>query len=221
MNHSSKDNVLDELWRRVLIAVVRAPDAGLANDAIGVLVDAGIGCIEVTFTTPDALDIISDAARRYPHAVIGAGTIVTPEDAVAASTAGAQFLVSPGTDPTVTHHMVDTGLAVMTGALTPTEVMHANALGVDVVKIFPGSLGGPGYLKSLTGPFPDTKMMPTGGVTPDNAPQWVSAGAFALGAGSDLLPPTAMANQDWETVRNRADNFLNALSAVIAERSCQ
>lgn len=221
MNQSNKDNVLDQLWRRVLIAVVRAPDAELANDSIGVLVGAGIECIEVTFTTPDAPAVISDAARRYPQAIIGAGTIVTPEHAVQASTAGAQFLVSPGTHPTVTGHMVDTGLPVMTGALTPSEIMHANALGVDVVKVFPGSLGGPGYLQSLTGPFPDTKMMPTGGVSPDNAVQWVSAGAFVLGAGSDLLPSTAIANGDWETVRNRADNFLNALSSVTAERSSQ
>jgi 2-dehydro-3-deoxyphosphogluconate aldolase/(4S)-4-hydroxy-2-oxoglutarate aldolase len=219
MNQSSKGNILDELWRQVLIAVVRAPDAEVAKDVIDVLIRSGIGCIEVTFTTPDAPIVIADAVARHPDAIIGAGTVVTPQHVTQALDAGAHFLVSPGTDPTVTAHMVDTGLAVMTGALTPTEIMQAQSLGVDVVKIFPGSLGGPGYLASLKGPFPDTKMMPTGGVSPDNASQWVDAGAFAIGAGSDLLPSAALMNRDWATVTNRARSFLDALDATISERS--
>jgi 2-dehydro-3-deoxyphosphogluconate aldolase/(4S)-4-hydroxy-2-oxoglutarate aldolase len=218
MTSLSKDTIMNELWSSVLIAVVRAPDPSLANDAIDVLCDAGIRCIEVTFTTPDAATVINDCARRHPNAIIGAGTVVSPKHVALASDAGAQFLVSPGTDETVTSHMVNTGLTVMTGALTPTEIMRAHALAVDVVKIFPGSLGGPGYLASLKGPFPETKMMPTGGVSPDNAAQWISAGAFALGAGSDLLPSAAMVNRDWAAVTQQAHRFLSAVEATIQER---
>ena len=132
---------------------------------------------------PDAADAIAEAARRHGDAIyLGAGTVLTAAQAHEAVEAGATFLVSPGTDDAVVAAMRGTGVAVFAGALTPSEVMAALRLGVDAVKIFPASLGGPAYLKALRGPFPDVAFMPTGGVSVANISDWLAAGAVAVGA---------------------------------------
>jgi 2-dehydro-3-deoxyphosphogluconate aldolase/(4S)-4-hydroxy-2-oxoglutarate aldolase len=110
--------------------------------------------------------------------------------------------------------MVDTGLPTMTGALTPSEVMTALDLGVSAMKIFPGSLAGPGYLKALRGPFPDVPLMPTGGVSVDNLADWLAAGALAVGAGSELCSAADMAGGDWATITAKAERFSAALAAA-------
>lgn len=110
--------------------------------------------------------------------------------------------------------MLDAGRVVMTGAMTPTEVMGALAFGVDVVKIFPASLGGPAYLGALRGPFPDTPLMHTGGVKPDNLAEWFAAGAVAVGAGGDLADSASIKVGDWVDLTARAEAFAAAFSAV-------
>jgi 2-dehydro-3-deoxyphosphogluconate aldolase/(4S)-4-hydroxy-2-oxoglutarate aldolase len=110
--------------------------------------------------------------------------------------------------------MLDTGRVVMTGAMTPTEVMGALELGVDVVKIFPASLGGPSYLGALRGPFPDAPLMPTGGVSPDNLAAWFAAGAVAVGAGGDLANGASITASDWADLEQRAGRFTAALAAA-------
>jgi 2-dehydro-3-deoxyphosphogluconate aldolase/(4S)-4-hydroxy-2-oxoglutarate aldolase len=200
--------VLDRIRRIGVLAVVRAPDPGTAVEAAVALVAGGVTGLEITFSTPEAPRVIRELSERFGDAaVVGAGTVVTAEQAGLAADAGARFLVSPGTTAELTASMKDTGLAVMTGALTPSEVMHAIALRTDVVKIFPASLGGPAYLRALRGPFPDTPLMPTGGVTPDNIRDWVAAGAIALGAGGDLVPASALANGDMAEIERRARAF--------------
>ncbi|RWZ68745.1 bifunctional 4-hydroxy-2-oxoglutarate aldolase/2-dehydro-3-deoxy-phosphogluconate aldolase [Labedella populi] len=198
--------------RRIgVIAVVRAPDADTAIAAGVALVTGGVTGIEITFSTPDAPRVIRELSDRLGDAaLVGAGTVVTQEHARLAADAGARFLVSPGTTAELAASMKDTGLAVMTGALTPSEVMHALALRTDVVKIFPASLGGPAYLTALRGPFPDAPLMPTGGVRPDNVAEWVSAGAVALGAGGDLVPASALASGDMAEIERRARAFSSA-----------
>jgi len=119
--------------------------------------------------------------------------------------------VSPGSVPRIAAAMLATGRVTMLGALTPTEIMVAQDLGAHVVKVFPASLGGPAYLRSLRGPFPDATLMPTGGVNAGNIAEWFAAGAIAVGAGSDLLSPPAMASGDWLTITETARSFVAAL----------
>lgn len=198
-----------------VLAVLRAPSPESALDAAEAIIRGGVAGIEVTYSTPDAPGVIRELVFRHGDAVyIGAGTVTTIEQATAAAGAGAEFLVSPGTLPDLTRAMRDTGRVVMTGAMTPTEVMGALALGVDVVKIFPAALGGPSYLGALRGPFPDAPLMPTGGVKPDNLADWFAAGAVAVGAGGDLANTASIKNGDWADLTTRAEAFAAALAAV-------
>ena len=139
--------------------------------------------------------------------LLGAGTIRTPEHAREAADAGAEFLVSPGLDDEVIGAMLGTGATTMGGALTPTEVMRAVKLGVDVVKVFPASLGGPAYVKSLRGPFPDVPFMPTGGVNADNVADWFAAGVIAVGAGGELCSAADIAGGRFDEIERRAREF--------------
>lgn len=203
---------LDRLSRTGVLAVLRAPSAQAALGACDALVNGGVTGLEITYSTPDVATVISTLAQRYGDQVyLGAGTVTAAEQAVEAAEAGAEFLVSPGTVPALVQAMQVTGRTVMTGALTPTEVMIATGLAVDVIKIFPASLGGPGYLKALKGPFPDAVLMPTGGVTPRNVGEWFAAGAIAVGAGSDLVSASDLAQEDWSTITAKAQAFVAAL----------
>lgn len=198
-----------------VLAVLRAPSPELALETAEAIIRGGITGIEVTYSTPDAPAVIRELISRHGDAAyIGAGTVTTAAQADAAAAAGAEFLVSPGTLPDLTRAMIDTGRVVMTGAMTPTEVMSALALGVDVVKIFPASLGGPSYLGALRGPFPDAPLMPTGGVKPDNLADWFAAGAVAVGAGGDLANSASIKASDWADITRRAESFATALAAL-------
>lgn len=198
-----------------VLAVLRAPSPEQALDAADAIIRGGIAGIEVTYSTPDAPAVIRELIARHGDAAyVGAGTVTTAEQATAAADAGAEFLVSPGTLPDLTRAMLDTGRVVMTGAMTPTEVMCALELGVDVVKIFPASLGGPGYLGALRGPFPDAPLMPTGGVTPDNLADWFAAGAVAVGAGGDLANSASIKAGDWHDIEQRSARFRDALTTI-------
>ncbi|WP_314650108.1 bifunctional 4-hydroxy-2-oxoglutarate aldolase/2-dehydro-3-deoxy-phosphogluconate aldolase [uncultured Microbacterium sp.] len=206
---------LDRARATGVLAVLRASSPELALEASEAIIRGGVTGIEVTFSTPDAPAVIRELIARHGDAAyVGAGTVTTPEQATLAAEAGAEFLVSPGTLPDLTRHMLDTGRVVMTGAMTPTEVMTALDLGVDVVKIFPASLGGPSYLGALRGPFPDAPLMPTGGVNPDNLADWFAAGAVAVGAGGDLANGASLKAQDWADIEQRSARFAAALAAV-------
>jgi 2-dehydro-3-deoxyphosphogluconate aldolase/(4S)-4-hydroxy-2-oxoglutarate aldolase len=199
---------LDTLKATRVLAVLRAPTSESALRAADALVDGGVTGLEITFSTPDAPAVIRALDEKYGDRIyLGAGTVTTQEQAEQAADAGARFLVSPGTRERLTAAMKATGLTVMTGALTPSEVMAAVEYGSDVVKIFPASLGGPGYLKALRGPFPDVPLMPTGGVSPENIGDWIAAGAVAVGAGSDLVSSAALASGDWAAITRRAETF--------------
>ena len=209
---------LSDLRTAGIVAVLRAPSADAAVSTVDALVRGGVTGVEITYSTPGAAEAIGRVAYRYGDAVyLGAGTVLRAEQAGEAVEAGARFLVSPGSDPALAEAMTATGAAIMLGALTPTEVMTAWRLGSAAVKIFPASLGGPGYLRSLRGPFPDVPFMPTGGVNAGNLADWYRAGAVAVGAGSDLCTATAMATGDWATIEETARRFAGALQDVPAE----
>ena len=194
-----------------VVAVIRAHDSDSALRAVEALFVGGVRGIEITFSTQDTASVIGTLAERHGSAIyLGAGTVVTPAQAHEAAEAGAAFLVSPGTDPIVAEAMRETGRTTLLGALTPSEVMSAVRLGAHAVKLFPASLGGPTYLKSLRGPFPEVPFIPTGGVTVDNIAAWRRAGVVAVGAGGDLCSTKDLAEGRWVELTERAQAFSNA-----------
>jgi len=206
---------LSALRATAVIAVLRAPSAAAAVAASDALVAGGVTGIEITYSTPDAPAAIREVRQRHGDAVyLGAGTVLTEHHATEAVAAGAQFLVSPGTDPGLTRTMIGTGVTVLSGAFTPSEVMLAASVGAHVVKLFPASLGGPGLLRALRGPFPDLAFCPTGGVDPDNLGDWLAAGAVAVGAGGELCPAAALRSGDWGRITAAAERFAEAARAA-------
>ncbi|MFT4083796.1 MAG: bifunctional 4-hydroxy-2-oxoglutarate aldolase/2-dehydro-3-deoxy-phosphogluconate aldolase [Nocardioides sp.] len=209
--------VLDQLADVGVIAVIRGPSPQAAVDGVRALVDGGITGIEITYTTPEAPAVMARIAREYGEDVLlGAGTVRTADDAARAADAGAGFLVAPGFEAALATAMTETGLTTMIGALTPTEVMAADAHGADVVKIFPASLHGPALIRNLRGPFPDVAFMPTGGVSADNVAAWVAAGVVAVGAGGDLVSTADLAQGRFDQIRIRARELVAAYRAARA-----
>jgi 2-dehydro-3-deoxyphosphogluconate aldolase/(4S)-4-hydroxy-2-oxoglutarate aldolase len=203
-----------------VFAVVRAPTADLAIRAVDSLVHGGITGIEITYSTPDVPTVLASLRQRHDkHIVLGAGTVLEITQAIEAVEAGAQFRVSPGLDEEVASVMLATGATTMAGALTPTEVMRAIRLGVHVVKLFPGWLAGPDYLRTLQGPFPNVAVMPTGGVSVENLDSWLRSGALAVGVGSELVSAADIREGRWEEIRAKAGRFMTALGAARAQRA--
>jgi 2-dehydro-3-deoxyphosphogluconate aldolase/(4S)-4-hydroxy-2-oxoglutarate aldolase len=206
---TEKDLVLKRIQEAGILAVLRGPSPDLTLKMVAALVEGGVTGIEITFTTPSALKVVRDLKSEFEDEIIlGMGTLTEVEQALEAKDAGATFLVSPHTEENLAAAMTRTGLPVMMGALTPSEVIKAWNLGSDVVKLFPGSLGGPGYMKSLKGPFPDIPMMPTGGVSKDNLGDWFKAGAFAVGAGSNLCPKDLAQNGEFDRITQIAREYV-------------
>lgn len=215
---TDKKIILEKIHALGLLAVIRGPSRDLTLKMVEALVKAEVTGIEITFTTPNALEVVRALDQEFgTQILLGMGTLTKPEQAQAAKEAGSVFLVSPHTEQQLAEAMAATGLPMMLGALSPSEVMRARSLGSDVVKIFPGSLGGPGYMKSLKGPFPDVPMMPTGGVSADNLGAWFAAGAFAVGAGSKLCPKNLALAGEFDQITETAREFLAAVKKARAE----
>lgn len=190
-----KQTTLNKIKELGLLAVIRGPSPELTLNMVEALIAGGVRGIEITYSTPSAPQVVKTLEQQYGDDILlGMGTLTEVEHATQALEAGANFLVSPHCEKGLAEAMLATGLPVMIGALTPTEVIQAYRLGSDVVKIFPGSLVGPDYIKALKGPFPYIPMMPTGGVSVENVAAWFKAGVFAVGAGSNLCP-TAWAKE--------------------------
>jgi 2-dehydro-3-deoxyphosphogluconate aldolase/(4S)-4-hydroxy-2-oxoglutarate aldolase len=199
---------LEELRAARLIAIVRGADCAAALASTLALAEEGMGFIEVSLTTAGALDVIGRArAALGPDAWLGAGTVLTAADAEAAAAAGASFIVTPALGPGV-DAAVARGLPVVAGALTPTEVVSAEAAGAAAVKLFPASTGGVRYLRALRDPFPATPFVPVGGVDEDAAREYLAAGAIAIGVGSPLLGDAA-AGGPLSGLRERARRYLS------------
>jgi 2-dehydro-3-deoxyphosphogluconate aldolase / (4S)-4-hydroxy-2-oxoglutarate aldolase len=210
----TKQQTLETVLDCGVVAVVRGESAESVLKAIDAVVKGGVTAIEVTFTVPGALEIIRQLAGEIPDdVVLGAGTVLDPKTAWNAIEAGAQFIVSPGLNLEVIRTAIDAGKAVMPGALTPTEVITAWQAGADLVKIFPITSMGPGYLKDLHGPLPYVKFIPTGGIDLNNAADYIKAGASALGVGSSLIDKKLVAAGDWATLTERARKF----TAIVKE----
>ncbi|HLV21344.1 MAG TPA: bifunctional 4-hydroxy-2-oxoglutarate aldolase/2-dehydro-3-deoxy-phosphogluconate aldolase [Polyangiaceae bacterium] len=199
-----------------IVPVVRAPSAALAERAVSALAAGGIDVFEITLTVPGALELIASLSQRLGgRGLVGAGSVLSADQARAALDAGAQFVVSPGLDLGVLETALARDALVAPGALTPTEVLAAERAGARLVKIFPCSaLGGPKYVRALRGPMPNARLLPTGGVNAATAGEYLRAGAVALGVGSELIDLEALSQGKDELVTERARELLRAVAAA-------
>lgn len=201
---------LELMARDHVLCIVRANQVADAAGLTRTLAEAGIRAVEFTFTIPGVLDLI-EAAAEVPGGVIGAGTVLTAGHARDAVAAGARFLVTPDIRPEVAEVAASLGVPLVMGALTPTELSRAFGLGAAAVKVFPARLGGPAYLRDLLGPFPGSRLISTGGVTTANARAFLEAGALAVGAGTDVVPPGLVEQGEHAQIAARAREFVQAL----------
>ncbi|WNB91156.1 bifunctional 4-hydroxy-2-oxoglutarate aldolase/2-dehydro-3-deoxy-phosphogluconate aldolase [Bacillus sp. NEB1478] len=172
-----------------LIAVLRAPSVEEAIEKGKTLVEAGIRCLELTFTIPEAEKVIRHFAE-HENLIVGAGTVLNVRQAQSAVDAGAAFIISPGYVEELVKFSKEKDILYIPGVMTPTEVVRAYNHGLTLLKLFPSNLFGSSYLKGLRDPFPDVDFIPTGGISAENAREWLDAGAFAIGIGGGLTKGT-------------------------------
>lgn len=197
------------------VAVVRAQSGEVALNAALAARRGGARIIEVTFTVPQAGEVIARLRRQAPEVLIGAGTVLSPAQAEEAVRCGVEFIVSPIVEAEVVEWCRERGVYVVPGASTPTEVSRALRLGVHLVKIFPADvLGGPAYVRALRGPFPELRVLPTGGVDLHNVADYFRAGATAVGVGGALFPEEALLKGDYARIEELAGRFSLACEAV-------
>ncbi len=209
----NKTEILQRLRAEKVIALIRADSSSSLLECARALANGGLTCIELTMTTPNAIELCAQVSRELPQVLLGLGTVLDAETAKKGIAAGAKFIVTPAVRPTVIAACKEAGVPVLGGALTPTEVYTSWELGVDVVKIFPAEFFGPAYIKSVKAPFPKIEVMPTGGVTPETVGEFLKNGAFATAAGSALVSPAALKAGDWAAITARARQFVAAANA--------
>ncbi len=206
-DNTGTGELVAQLERHRAFAIIRTRDSELAVMCARTLVQAGVRVLEISLTTPDALEVIRTVTREVgDDGVLGAGTVPDAAALQRAVEAGAVYAVTPALNPAV-REAVRVGVPVVAGALTPTEVATAVDLGADAVKIFPASLGGPSYIRALTDPFPEVAFVPVGGVSLDSARDYLDAGAVAVGLGSPLLGDAARGG-DLDSLAERARRVL-------------
>src|SRR5215211_702079 len=204
----SRESTLKRILEGGIVAVVRAESGESLAKVVRALADGGVTAAEITFTVPDAIEVIRQVRREVGDAVVlGAGTVLDPETARAALLAGAEYIVAPTVNLDVIRLCRRYDAVVMPGALTPTEVLAAWEAGADIIKIFPADLGGPPYFKAIRGPLPQVRVMPTGGVDLTTAEGFLKAGACCLGIGGSLVDTKAVAAGDFARIRDLAAQY--------------
>jgi len=202
-----------------ILPSVRVSSRDLARFAADTVYSAGIPVVEITLTTPGALDVIDDLARRYPEMAVGAGTVLDEESARECVEAGARFLTSPGFVSEVVAYANKVNVLVLAGAMTPTEIIAAWKAGSDLVKIFPTiHVGGIQYVRTLKVPLPQIPLIATGGVNQLTAFDYIQAGASAIGLGGELLPKEALHFHQTDRIHELASRFLNLVRDARALR---
>lgn len=214
MAHSEKQKVIGRILEEGVVPVLRAESHEIAMQAVEALRAGGIGVLEITMTVPGAIDLIRRLSSEIgKECLIGAGTVLNAKAAAECIDAGARFIVSPAVNVTTIEFCRSNDIPVLPGAFTPTEIVTAWEAGADMVKLFPaGAGGGPGYLKSLRAPLPQVKFVPTGGVSLDNAADYIRAGAVAIGIGADLVNTKAISAGKAHIITEQAKLYLAAVS---------
>jgi 2-dehydro-3-deoxyphosphogluconate aldolase / (4S)-4-hydroxy-2-oxoglutarate aldolase len=208
----TKPEIIQRLLNPGIIAIIRADSSAQLLDAAGALLAGGVTAMEVTMTTPNALQVIGDVTAKLGDQVImGVGSVLDPETARVAILAGAEFVVTPVTKPEVIRMCNRYGKPIASGAFTPTECLLAYESGADFVKLFPADQAGPTYIKNILAPLPMLQIIPTGGVTPETAGAFLQAGSVALGAGSALVSKDILQKRDWSALTARAADFVRAV----------
>ena len=209
---SDKDKNLQTITDCGVVAIVRVSNAREAVDVCMAIARGGVKPIEVTMTVPGAIDAIKEFKSAVKEEVlIGAGTVLDPETARACILAGAEFIVSPTLNLEVIKVCRRYSKIIIPGTFTPTEILTAWEAGSDIVKVFPASVGGPGYLKDIMGPLPQVKLVPTGGVNLETTPEFIKAGAVAVAAGTSLVNKKAVSEQNWDVITETARKFVAAV----------
>ena len=203
-----------------IVPVVRAGSLDEARRAVDAICAGGIPIIEITMTVPDAPAMIREVVQRFGEKVlVGAGTVVNAAQAEICLDAGAEFLVSPGLSIPVLHAASARGKLAIPGVLTPSEIMRALEEGVKLLKVFPCvGVGGPKYIKSLRGPFPECSFIPTGGVSLSNAAEYIAAGAFALGVGAELVDLAALRGNEPKKITDAAQALVETVREARKQR---
>lgn len=206
---SKKSEHLEHLKKSGVVGVMRSDSPEMLVRASRALKKGGVNCIEIAMTTPGALEVIKDVSNKLDDVLVGAGTVLDAETARSAILAGAEYLVSPTVDFDMIEMAQRYDKIVAPGAFTPTEIMNAWQAGADIVKVFPASRLGPEFISDVKAPLPQVSLMPTGGVSADNAADFIRSGADVLCAGSALLDEKAMNNGEYEVLTKNAENLVN------------
>jgi 2-dehydro-3-deoxyphosphogluconate aldolase/(4S)-4-hydroxy-2-oxoglutarate aldolase len=205
--------VVAEIERTGVVAVLRLQEASLGREVARALVEGGLTALEVTMTVPRAVDLIAELVATLPaECVIGAGTVVDASAAREVIHAGASFVVSPVLQPPVIDACRESNVAVVPGCFSPTEIFSASAAGADIVKVFPATSLGPAFIRDLRAPLPKLKLMPTGGVTRQNAGDWIRAGAVAIGVGTALIDAQVVQDRRFDLLAGAARHFIRAVA---------
>jgi 2-dehydro-3-deoxyphosphogluconate aldolase / (4S)-4-hydroxy-2-oxoglutarate aldolase len=205
----NKEEQLRQILDSGIVAVVRSPDSHLFEEVACALAEGGVSVIEITMSVPNALDVLRQVRQALGDRVLlGAGTVLDPETARAVLLAGAEYIVTPTVNLDVIRLCQRYDKLVMPGAFTPTEILTAWEAGADIVKVFPAEVVGPAYFKAVRGPLPQIRLMPTGGVDLGTAAAFLKAGACCLGIGSQLVEPRAVAERNFDRIRDLARQYV-------------
>lgn len=215
MSHQNRLDTIRAIEDCGVVAVIRLQDPTKLRAVIDALAGGGVRALEVTMTVPGALDLIKEVAPTLPREfVLGAGTVLDPETARLAILAGARYVVGPVFNPAVIALCHRYDVAAIPGCFSPTEILAAWEGGADIVKIFPATALGPGYFKDIHGPLPQVRLMPTGGVTLENAGEWIAAGAVAIGVGTALVDRKAIEAGEYAVITAKARQVTDAVAAA-------
>lgn len=210
MKFPGRAEVVQLIEKEKIIAIIRARSSQALMEVVEALKRGGILCIEVTMTTPGALQILEDVRKNMDDVLFGAGTVLDPETARLCIASGAQFIVTPSLNEQVIEVAHRYDVPIIPGAFTPTEILRAWECGAEVVKIFPASSLGPSYIRELKGPFPQIKLCPTGGVNLENVAEFLKAGASCVGVGGSLVRKDLLEGQKWQELEELARKFKKA-----------
>jgi len=198
-----------------VVAVIRLKDPARLRAVVDAMMEGGVRALEVTMTVPRAIELIRELAPALPAGfLLGAGTVIDPVTARAVIDAGASFVVSPVFRPDVIAACHERDVPAMPGCFSPTEILAAHECGADIVKVFPATMLGPQFIKDVRAPLPQVKLMPTGGVTLDNAGDWIRAGAVAVGLGSALLDVAAIDGDRLDVITANARRVVANVAAA-------
>jgi 2-dehydro-3-deoxyphosphogluconate aldolase/(4S)-4-hydroxy-2-oxoglutarate aldolase len=215
--HETREAITTAIERAGIVAVIRIKEPDKLHAIVDAIAAGGVRALEVTMTVPGAIQLIANLAPRMPDGfLLGAGTVLDETTAERVIDAGAQFVVSPIFRPGVIAACHRHAVPIMPGCFTPTEILEAWEAGADMVKVFPATALGPGYLKDVRAPLPHVKLMPTGGVTVENAGEWIKAGAAAVGVGTALLDAAAIAAGHYDILRAKAERIVANVRAARA-----